>query len=322
MFHVTNGDSAAALIEASGVPGEVLPWRDVLHEGPVPVLPDAALRRVRATYLAALSGHSEPVILRSLEERDQRFEKAIENEEVVLWFEHDLYDQLQLLQILDRIARLGASLSGVRLICIGDHPTQARFEGLGNLEPVDFPELFEQRERVSPEQVALAQAAWQAFCSNEPMHLALSLRQETPSLPFLAPALRRHLEQYPSTRGGVRRTDHTTLDALAQGVERGRDLFQFQSRAEEAPFLGDLVFWTYLDQLTRGPRPLLCQRTTGPMSADSILGLTQDGKRVQSGEGDAIAWNGIDRWWGGVHQTGDRARWRWDRQRAQLVEDR
>jgi hypothetical protein len=53
MLHVTNGDSAAEGIRASGVAGEVLPWRDVLHEGPVPAgLALAELSRVRAGFIA------------------------------------------------------------------------------------------------------------------------------------------------------------------------------------------------------------------------------------------------------------------------------
>ena len=35
MLHITNGDRAGDLIRSSGLPGDVLPWRDVLHEGPV-----------------------------------------------------------------------------------------------------------------------------------------------------------------------------------------------------------------------------------------------------------------------------------------------
>ena len=36
MLFITNGDFAAGRIAASGLTGEILPWRDVLHEGPVP----------------------------------------------------------------------------------------------------------------------------------------------------------------------------------------------------------------------------------------------------------------------------------------------
>ena len=37
----------------------------------------------------------------SFVERDEAIARSHNHEEVVLWFEHDLYDQLQLIQILD-----------------------------------------------------------------------------------------------------------------------------------------------------------------------------------------------------------------------------
>ena len=53
MLHITNGDSAAAGIRKIGVPGQVLSWIDVLHEGPVPDLGLEQLRTVRAQFVAS-----------------------------------------------------------------------------------------------------------------------------------------------------------------------------------------------------------------------------------------------------------------------------
>jgi hypothetical protein len=36
MLHITNGESSAIEIQRNGIPGEVLAWIDVLHEGPTP----------------------------------------------------------------------------------------------------------------------------------------------------------------------------------------------------------------------------------------------------------------------------------------------
>ena len=53
MLHITNGDSVAEPLRQLFPEDEVLPWRDVLHEGPVPEKLDAeGLREVRAAFLA------------------------------------------------------------------------------------------------------------------------------------------------------------------------------------------------------------------------------------------------------------------------------
>ena len=57
MLHVTNGDSVIASFHAGHIPGEYLPWRDVLHDGPVPRRDSLeALSDVRAAYLADTFG--------------------------------------------------------------------------------------------------------------------------------------------------------------------------------------------------------------------------------------------------------------------------
>ena len=106
MLHVTNGDSAAELIRRSGIAGDVLSWRDVLHEGPVPAdLELTALGRVRAEFLAAQGWGRVDEIRAAFIERDETIAAVGERDEIVLWFEHDLYDQLQLIQILDAVSR-------------------------------------------------------------------------------------------------------------------------------------------------------------------------------------------------------------------------
>ncbi len=53
MLHVTNGDVVAGLVRDARLPGAIVPWQDVLHEGPVPGLPFSheELRDVRARFI-------------------------------------------------------------------------------------------------------------------------------------------------------------------------------------------------------------------------------------------------------------------------------
>src|SRR3954454_14586784 len=111
-------------MERAGLAGDLLSWRDVLHEGPVPDLPPDQLRRVRADYLATLGAAETAEVEAELLVRDERLAGALESgEPVVLWFEHDLYDQLQLIQIL---AGLPDRPAAIELICIGSVPRRPR----------------------------------------------------------------------------------------------------------------------------------------------------------------------------------------------------
>src|ERR1041385_2361391 len=97
MLHITNGDSVVGTFRQVRFPGVYLPWRDVLHDGPVPQTETLSeLSDVRAQALAAFGWGSYDKLRAEFAARDQALENFRKHEEVVLWFEHDLYDQLQL----------------------------------------------------------------------------------------------------------------------------------------------------------------------------------------------------------------------------------
>jgi hypothetical protein len=116
----------------TGLARRVIYWRDVLHEGPVPGVAPAELREIRAEYLSGHYGAEHAGTVRQLTGRDQALEAGRDGE-YVLWFEADLYDQLQIVEILARLAVLGVPAGRITLICIGEHAGIARFGGLGEL---------------------------------------------------------------------------------------------------------------------------------------------------------------------------------------------
>ena len=296
MLHVTNGDSAVERIQTADVPGRVIAWRDVLHEGPVPTgLDHEELREVRARYLAGYGLSDEPDVLRALEERDAELAAAAA---VVLWFEHDLYDQLQLLQALDALRAHGGELELVQSDSF-----------LASLGPEELARLFAERRPVTDEQLALAARAWSAFRSPDPTALETVLAGDCSALPFLATALRRHLEQYPSVRSGLARTERLILETVAAGATSRVAVFTAASALEEAIFMGDTIFWSYLEGLS----PLVGR-------GGDALRLTNEGRAVLEGRTDWIALSGgVDRWLGGVRLQGDDAAWRWHEDAGRLV---
>ena len=298
MLHVTNGDHAADAIRAAGVEGEVLPWRDVLHEGPVPAgMPLAELSALRAVWLAE-QGHAGGVA--GFAARDEAL--AAEHGEVVLWFEHDLYDQLQLIQLLDWLAAHGR---GTTLSLI--NPA----EYLGPAPPERLAAWFRERRRVTGEQLALGVRAWAAFRAPEPVGVQRLMEGDTAALPFLGAALRRLLEQLPSARDGLNRSERQILEAVDAGAHTVRAAFVEHNRREDPVWLGDTTFLSYVEALARGPRPLLRLSPAG-RRADQGLALTETGRDVLAARADRVGANGIDRWLGGVHLEGHEARWRWD----------
>jgi hypothetical protein len=313
MLHVTNGDAAAEVIRASGVGGEVLPWRDVLHEGPVPAgLPLEELSAVRADFIAGQGWGDGGDPRREFEARDQSLAGFGAHDEVVLWFEHDLYDQLQLAQLLDFFAAAERGETRLTLVCGPEY--------LGPSTPERLATRFGERAAVTDEQLALGRAAWAAFRSPDPRAVAARVMTEMPGLPFVRTALIRHLEQFPSTRNGLSRSEQQALEAISDGAGTVRDAFVASHQRREDPiWLGDSTFATYLDALATGPSPLVALGG-GDDALDRSVALTDAGRAVLGGSADRVRLNGIDRWLGGVHLQGHDSPWRWDVANRRLAE--
>lgn len=323
LLHITNGSLAADRIRRSGVPGQVTMSADVLYEGPAPAgLPPERWRKVRARYLAECGYAGYEECLRDLIEWDRAAGEHSAYEEVVLWFEHDLFDQLQLIRLLDGFAGDDHGLTRLSLICIGAFPGIEPFHGLGQLTPEQMASLLDTRRPVAREQLVLARHAWRVFCSPEPIGLEVALRRDTSALPFLAGALQRHLEEFPSTRNGLSRTEHRALAALeaAGGSASFEALFHTVAEAEERPFLGDSSFLHRLVGLSTDPRRLVrLERDPVGAARNQRVTLTTTGQEVLAGHDDWVRIHGIDRWLGGVHLHGRETQWRWDPDRGRLV---
>jgi DNA-binding transcriptional MerR regulator len=323
ILHVTNGESAGNTLRQTALGGAVLPWQDVLHEGPVPAVSRPELRRMRAGFLSACGWGSRRAILSSLERRDRRLVEAMRGGvHVVLWFEHDLYDQLQMLDVLALAHELGAV---PELIVIDSFPGRPQFRGLGELTADELETLWPDRYTASAETVAEAAAVWDAFRAPEPTDLAQWAVRESDALPFLANALLRLLEELPAPKDGLSGSERRALQAVASGAHTPLAAFVAEQELEPAPFLGDAWFYRALS----GLNGLVADADDSPLPAPPPLSdanafarlpirLTREGERVLRGEADRVELLGIDRWIGGVHVTAQNV-WRWDPDKRVLI---
>ena len=307
LLHVTNGESAGNTLRQTGLGGAVLSWQDVLHEGPVPDVPPAELRLVRARFLSECGWGSERSLLDAFERRDRLFRHALEAQtRVVLWFEPDLYDQLQLLQALalardDELELIQAD------------------EDLGPLPADELEALWPSRRPVSDGMRALARAAWDAFRAPDPAGLAELLERDTTALPHLGSAVRRLLEELPDVASGLTRTERQLLEPLLDGPKRPPELYLASQAREEAIFLGDAWAWKRLAELV----PLVEELPAPPPLGDSRefaaarVTLTRLGRDVLAGKADRIDAAPVDRWLGGTRVDGT---WRWDAASESLLQ--
>lgn len=228
MVHVTNGDAVAEKLRRWAGEPRLIVWHDILHEGLVPAgLSLEQLTEVRAVWLAA-NGYGSGEKLR---ERDRQLRRLVARDSVWLWFEDDLYDQLQLLQCLHFLQEEGLTSSPHFLVEI---PRDLAVEQMAGLAAG--------KTRVTPAMFATGAQAWRAFTEGSAASL---LATDLSPLPHMRAAIERLLEHGPENN----RVQNMIRALLAEGGKSSHQLFVEYQRTEERPFLGDTTFFRYLDAL-------------------------------------------------------------------------
>ncbi len=327
-LHLRPGsDILGKLVEAE-IEGDRFEWADPLCEGPLRRwATDRDRWRDRAIHLSMRYHLSYGLSLRNLGYQDARVSEASSYREVVLWFEHDLFDQFILTFLLTRLAPL-VDAGRVSLVMIDRHPGVERFIGLGQLEPADLAALYPQRSRVTMDQVRAADRAWQAMTAPDPQALDQLAQEAQPGLPFLQAALARYLAEFPQLGTGLSRTEQWGLEAIAGGAKMPREAFPLVQAREAAPYQGDTMFYATLRSLTDGPRPLLettlyhappLIKLRDEQFSQVPLKLTPMGQSVLAGRRDWFEVHGVTRWQGGVSLMGPEPEWRYDPAAGRLV---
>jgi len=314
-LHVANGTCTTNIIEAAAIPGTRSIWADPLYEGPVPAgLSDEELIDVRGRYLAGPADDPFVEPVNDLRRWRRTIEAHDSYDELVLWFEHDLFDKLNLIQILSWIrTRLPAGKS-VSLVCIGSFPGHPGFKGLGELSPDELASLFETRRPVRDAEYILAAHAWQSFREPRPEPLDNLRHSDTIALPYLAPALERFLQEYPSTIDGLSRSERRLLRLADRGPIGVADAFPRMHDDEAVYYITDCSLAALVGTLSRTSPSLLTIAPGAHVDGASLQGtvtLTDAGREVLAGRRDRVAC-GLDRWLGGVHLQDGIAIWRWD----------
>jgi hypothetical protein len=231
-----------------------------------------------------------------------------------LWFEADLYDQLQLIQVLAMLRKLGVNPERIHLVCIGEYPGIAHFGGLGELKPAQLADLYRRREQLDEKTLDLAVAAWTMFRSKDPTPLTDTVRWTSRRLRFLSETFSRLAKEYPWRSDGLSLTQRRILAAVAHESLSMIDVFQRLWRKESRPYLGDWSCYAYIRELALAPNPLLCFEGRNPDDSPEVgrVALTETGRQVLAGNLNHVTLNGIDTWIGGVHLHPGGPSWRYD----------
>lgn len=300
MIHIHNGDVVAEAAKRAGIDGEHLPFREALAVGPVPRGVDV---ETRARFLS--DGYRENLlrVRNGLIDQERALDAAMDHDEVVLWFEHDLFCLANLLRMLERFA------------------THRRLTLVWSPEPLSQEDLvlrFEGRAAVTPMMIEYARRAWAAFTSPDPRELNPLIREDAREFPFLRDGLTLHASRFPSTLNGLGTVEQRLLEAIGLG---SADFIAIFNRFDPDPprlGFGDSEAKRKLGVLASLVVPLVTMSEEAGTGPKASYARTEIAEKVLRSEADAVIVNDPDEWIGGVHVTRENL-WRWDADRREIV---
>ena len=309
MLHIVNGDATLARLTPATLPGGVLVWRDILVEGPVEREADVDRLAIhRAPWLAQRLGIDAQDYVASGRAQADGLARALAHDELVLWFEQDLFCVANLCYLAGWLSR--ARPRGRVSLVFPATP-------LGTMEPSALARLFAARQPFTDVAITEAVAWWVAYTASDPTTVV----RATTLLGFLEVAWRLHLARFPSTHTGLGTIEAAALAALDATPRACADVFREATRDERmrGHGIGDLQVAAYLRALAEGGAPLVTMAGERSDVSRMTVSITDEGRAVRAGTRDRLDAQPLDWWLGGVRLHGPRAPWRWDPTAARVV---
>ncbi len=307
MIHFHNGDSTAMTARRANIPGRHVAFHETLITGPTPAgLPQHEWIEQRAQFLSENYDQNLLRVRTELLDQEMELDQSRHEDEVVLWFEHDLFCLINFLYLLIRLAR-------ARHLSMIWCPSP-----LGVMDESELINVYNSRAAVSPAMIRTANKAWSAYTSADPTEINRFVT-DTFDFAFLREGFLLQAARFPSVRNGLGEVERRALDGIAAGAPDFLSLFTRFDQDPPRYGFGDGEFLRQLRRLASCAVPMITiTEVEGENPPKALFALTPAGMNVLEGKVDFIDLNNAGFWLGGAHLTRDRL-WRWDETKKEIV---
>ncbi|WP_298365484.1 DUF1835 domain-containing protein [uncultured Lutibacter sp.] len=253
VLHVVNGDYTAQIFKQTIIKGKVVVWRELLCEGPIEIeVGSDDFWMNRYSYIKTNFG------VERLEYFDKTIKEIIQLEdlekfdEVVLWFEYDLFCQVNLIAACSYLLQSFRKDVAYFLVCTGYEKGKNELQSLSNYMPKQYPNLLENRIKISKTNLEFANNCWKIFVENKKDNLK-NYNFKHSKFRYLQKAIDQHLETFPK-ENGLNEIENKILELIESNSfsknEIIRQLLLWQN-AETVYGFGDLQYFNYLQKLSK-----------------------------------------------------------------------
>jgi hypothetical protein len=250
-LHITNGDSTTNYLKKLRFSGEFITWREMLCEGKTTTdVGSESFWKNRFDFLKTVYKVNKPTFIEFTLKEYRNLCKKKEQNEIVLWFEPDLFCQINMLAVLSWIKRYRQGYE-ISLVSDGTDAKSHKNAGFSLLSEEQINLLYKNRVSLSQDDIEYADYIWQLYCSDSPLRLE-TVCKFNPMSPFkhLASAIEAHLKRFPSIENGLNFVENNILKtANSHQFKSKQELITNLLREDDIYGFGDLQYENHLKNL-------------------------------------------------------------------------
>ena len=253
ILHITNGDSTTNYLKKLKFSGDFITWREMLCEGKTTTdVGSESFWKNRYDFFKSSYKISKQKFIDYTVKEYRSLCNKKNTKEIVLWFEHDLFCQINMIAVLSWLKRYRKGYH-ISLVCSGKIGGSKKMFSLSELNEKQIQNHFKNRVNLTEDDIEYADYIWQLYCSDSPLRLE-TVYKFNPMSPFsyLATALEAHLKRFPSIENGLNTIENTILrTANYQHISSKKELVSQLLKEQDVYGFGDLQYENKINDLRK-----------------------------------------------------------------------
>ena len=252
-LHIANGDSTRHQLEKSGLQGDIVVCREVLCEGNiVEDVGSDLFWQSRYTFFKNECGVDKLEYFDKTIKEFVQLQDVSEYGEVVLWFEYDLFCQVNLMAICTYLLKHYKSAVWYYLVCVGKEHPKNDWKTLSDYRPEEFVQLYENKTKLSRNDLQFAKATWEVYVRNNKEEIKTFNYNQGKKIKYFEVAMQQHLKRFKNEKG-FNEIDYKILEIIKSHALTEREIVKkllIWQRQETVYGLGDLQYFNKLKKLS------------------------------------------------------------------------
>jgi len=223
-LHITNGDFTTQILQNSDIKGEIITWREMLCEGKtIMEVGSEDFWKTRFDFLKSSYKVTKKIFIDYTLKEYRNLCQQKQQDEIVLWFDNDLFCQVNLLAIVSWLKRYREGRK-ITLIQTDIQGKSKKPKEINNLTANQIKNVYNKRVELSKDDIEYADYIWQLYCSDNPIRLETAHRFN-PNSPFthLEKAIKAHLLRFPSIENGLNHIENNILTTASEKTLKSKD---------------------------------------------------------------------------------------------------